>query len=121
MEGRTEGQKERRTERQKDGRTDVSKFPPVFYRTSALWGRCPKRKEGKKEGREEEREREGEGRKEGRKGERKIKRKRLEKRQKKSLFSFCISSSCNCFFVFLSTQYTYYIIFKKDFQRKIKP
>ena len=25
-----------------DGRTDVSKFPPVFYRTSALWGRCPK-------------------------------------------------------------------------------
>ena len=24
-----------------DGRTDVSKFPPVFYRTSALWGRCP--------------------------------------------------------------------------------
>ena len=30
-----------------DGRTDVSKFPPVSYRTSALWGRCPKRKEGK--------------------------------------------------------------------------
>ena len=28
----------------KDGRTDVWKFPPVFYRTSALWGRCPKRK-----------------------------------------------------------------------------
>ena len=31
-----------------DGRTDrrtyVSKFPPVFYRTSALWGRCPKAK-----------------------------------------------------------------------------
>ena len=27
-----------------DGRTDVSKFPPVFYRTSALWGRCPKRR-----------------------------------------------------------------------------
>ena len=26
-----------------DGRTDVSKFPPVSYRTSALWGRCPKR------------------------------------------------------------------------------
>ena len=27
----------------KDGRTDVWKFTPVFYRTSALWGRCPKR------------------------------------------------------------------------------
>ena len=26
----------------KDVRTDVWKFPPVFYRTSALWGRCPK-------------------------------------------------------------------------------
>ena len=24
-----------------DKRTDVSKFPPVFYRTSVLWGRCP--------------------------------------------------------------------------------
>ena len=36
--GRTEGRKDGRT----DGRTDVSKFPPVFYRTSALWGRCPK-------------------------------------------------------------------------------
>ena len=30
-----------------DGRTDVWKFTPVFYRTSALWGRCPKRKERK--------------------------------------------------------------------------
>ena len=30
-----------------DGRTDVSKFPPVSYRTSALWGRCPKRNERK--------------------------------------------------------------------------
>ena len=37
--GRTEGRKDG----WKDGRTDVSKFPPVFYRTSALWGRCPKR------------------------------------------------------------------------------
>ena len=37
--GRTDG----RTEGRKDGRTDVSKFPPVFYSTSALWGRCPKR------------------------------------------------------------------------------
>ena len=25
-----------------DGRTDVRKFTPVSYRTSALWGRCPK-------------------------------------------------------------------------------
>ena len=24
------------------GRTDVWKFTPVSYRTSALWGRCPK-------------------------------------------------------------------------------
>ena len=30
-------------------RTDVWKFTPVSYRTSALWGRCPKRalKKGK--------------------------------------------------------------------------
>ena len=27
-----------------DGHTDVWKFTPVSYRTSALWGRCPKRK-----------------------------------------------------------------------------
>ena len=33
----------RRTDRQTDGRTDVWKFTPVSYRTSALWGRCPKR------------------------------------------------------------------------------
>ena len=26
------------------GQTDVWKFTPVSYRTSALWGRCPKRK-----------------------------------------------------------------------------
>ena len=26
-----------------DGRMDVWKFTPVSYRTSALWGRCPKR------------------------------------------------------------------------------
>merc|ERR1711911_258050 len=25
-------------------RTDVRKFTPVSYRTSALWGRCPKKK-----------------------------------------------------------------------------
>ena len=38
------------TEGRTDGRMDVWKFPPVFYRTSALWGRCPKRdrKGGKK-------------------------------------------------------------------------
>ena len=29
----------------KDGRTDVWKFTPVSYRTSAIWGRCPKRTE----------------------------------------------------------------------------
>ena len=39
LKGGTDGRKDGR----KDGRTDVSKFPPVFYRTSALWGRCPKR------------------------------------------------------------------------------
>ena len=39
---------------------DVWKFPPVFYRTSALWDRCPKRGEQKeieneyKKGRKEE-------------------------------------------------------------------
>ena len=26
----------------KDGRTDIWKFPPVFYRTLALLGPCPK-------------------------------------------------------------------------------
>ena len=26
----------------KDGRTDVWRFTPVSYKTSALWGRCPK-------------------------------------------------------------------------------
>ena len=31
---------------QTDGWTDVSKFPPVFYRTSALWGCCPKSQQG---------------------------------------------------------------------------
>ena len=36
-----------RMDKQKDGRMDVSKFPPVFYRTSALWGRCPKSKSSK--------------------------------------------------------------------------
>ena len=32
-----------RTDGRTDGRTDVWKFTPVSYRTSALWGRCPKR------------------------------------------------------------------------------
>ena len=27
---------------QTDGKTEVWKFPPVFYRTLALWGPCPK-------------------------------------------------------------------------------
>ena len=51
------------------GRTDVWKLPPVSYRTSALWGRCPKRREkhggrcreregGKRKKRKKERERE---------------------------------------------------------------
>merc|ERR1711911_351928 len=31
---------------QTDGRTDILKFTPVSHRTSAFWGRCPKRKEG---------------------------------------------------------------------------
>ena len=31
-----------RTDGRMDGRTDVWKFTPVSYRTSALWGRCPK-------------------------------------------------------------------------------
>ena len=31
------------TDGRREGRTDAWKFPPVFYRTSALWGRCPKR------------------------------------------------------------------------------
>ena len=30
------------TDGRTDGRTDVRKFTPVSYRTSALWGRCPK-------------------------------------------------------------------------------
>ena len=40
--GGGDGQKDRMTDGRTDGRTDVWKFPPVFYRTSALWGRCPK-------------------------------------------------------------------------------
>ena len=52
-----------------DGRTDVWKFTPMSYKTSALWGRCPKRENKRKKGR---REREG-----GRgKGERKRKKKK---------------------------------------------
>ena len=41
-----DGRKDGRT----DGRTDVWKFTPVFYRTSALWGRCPKRELSVKNG-----------------------------------------------------------------------
>ena len=36
-----------------DVRTDVWKFTPVSYRTSALWGRCPKRKRRKGEEKED--------------------------------------------------------------------
>merc|ERR1712002_1282636 len=38
-------------------RTDVRKFAPVSYRTSALWGRCPK-KEKKKKKKKEKKEKE---------------------------------------------------------------
>ena len=34
----------RGADKRMDGQMDVWKFPPVFYRTPALWGRCPKRK-----------------------------------------------------------------------------
>ena len=57
MDGRTDGRK--------DGRTDVWKFPPVFYRTSALWGRCPKRKEKKGKGKERKKGKKGKGIKKG--------------------------------------------------------
>ena len=53
-----------------DGRTDVRKFTPVSYRTSALWGLCPKRRNGRMARRKECKE----GRKvgiEGKKRERK--------------------------------------------------
>ena len=41
IDGRTDG----RTEGWMDGRTDGHlKIPPVSYKDSALWGRCPKRK-----------------------------------------------------------------------------
>ena len=38
-----DGRMDRRTDGRTDGWTDGRKFPPVSYRTSALWGRCPKR------------------------------------------------------------------------------
>ena len=37
---------------------DIRKFTPVSYRTSALWGRCPKREKKKKKQRKEGRKRE---------------------------------------------------------------
>ena len=37
-------------------RTDVWKFTPVSYRTSALWGRCPKREREKEKEKEKEKE-----------------------------------------------------------------
>ena len=57
-----EGLKNGRTER----RTDILKFPPVFDRTLALWGRCPKREEKhNKTAKAEEEEQEERERKEG--------------------------------------------------------
>ena len=47
-----------RKDGRKDGRTDVWKFTPVSYRTSALWGRCPKKGQQEEEGAEEEGEEE---------------------------------------------------------------
>ena len=36
-------------DRRKDGRTDGRlKIPPVSYRISALWGRCPKSEKARK-------------------------------------------------------------------------
>ena len=52
-----------RTDVRTDGRTDVRKFTPVSYRTSALWGRCPKRR-----------------------GRRKRKRKRRRRKRRRRLF-----------------------------------
>ena len=45
--GQTDGWTEERT----DGWMNIWKFTPVPYRTSALWGRCPKKrwKENKRE------------------------------------------------------------------------
>ena len=47
MKGRTD----RRTDGWKDGRTEgwTSGNSPVFYRTSALWGRCPKKDKSRTE------------------------------------------------------------------------
>ena len=41
--GGTDGRTDGRTDGWTYIRTDVWKFTPVSYRTSALWGRCPKR------------------------------------------------------------------------------
>ena len=52
-----------------DVRMDVRKFTPVSYRTSALWGRCPKRgewEEGRKVGIERKKKEEREELEEGR-------------------------------------------------------
>ena len=39
-----DGQMDGRTDVRMDRRMDIWKFTPVSYRTSALWGRCPKSK-----------------------------------------------------------------------------
>ena len=41
-------------------RIDVWKFTPLSYRTSALWGRCPKREEKEKENKRRLQREEGE-------------------------------------------------------------
>ena len=40
--GGTDRRTDGRMDGQEDRGTDVSKFLPVFYRTLAFWGRCPK-------------------------------------------------------------------------------
>ena len=46
VQGGTDGRTDIRTDGRTYVRTDVRKFTPVSYRTSALWGRCPKRASG---------------------------------------------------------------------------
>ena len=51
-----------RKDGRKDGQTDVWKFTPVSYRTSALWGRCPKRGEEEAQDRDKDQGQEKRGR-----------------------------------------------------------
>ena len=50
MDGGTNRWMDRWTDGQMDRQKDIWKFTPVPYRTSALWGRCPKRTKKKKRG-----------------------------------------------------------------------